>query len=71
MGEIRRIGVVGLGAMGGGIAQLALEAGYDTVGREVKDELARPRRQDRRISSRARSRRASSSRRIATRPSRA
>ena len=37
--EIRTIGVVGLGAMGAGIAQLAVEAGYDTVGREVSDEL--------------------------------
>ena len=37
--EIRKIGVVGLGAMGAGIAQLAIEAGYETVGREVTDEL--------------------------------
>ena len=37
--EIRRIGVVGLGAMGAGIAQLAIEAGYETVGRDVSDEL--------------------------------
>ena len=37
--EIRRIGVVGLGAMGSGIAQLAVEAGYETVGREVSDAL--------------------------------
>jgi 3-hydroxybutyryl-CoA dehydrogenase len=37
--EIRSIGVIGLGAMGAGIAQLAIEAGYDTVGREVTDEL--------------------------------
>ena len=36
---IRRVGVVGLGAMGAGIAQLAVEAGYETVGREVTDEL--------------------------------
>jgi 3-hydroxybutyryl-CoA dehydrogenase len=34
-----KIGVVGLGAMGSGIAQLAIEAGFDTVGREL--ELAR------------------------------
>jgi 3-hydroxybutyryl-CoA dehydrogenase len=34
-----RIGVVGLGAMGSGIAQLAVEAGFETIGREV--ELAR------------------------------
>ena len=37
--EIRRVGVVGLGAMGAGIAQLAMQAGYETVGREVTDEL--------------------------------
>ena len=39
MPEIRSIGVIGLGAMGAGIAQLAIEAGYDTVGREVTVEL--------------------------------
>jgi 3-hydroxybutyryl-CoA dehydrogenase len=37
--EIRTVGVVGLGAMGAGIAQLAIEAGYETIGREVSDEL--------------------------------
>ena len=37
--EIRRVGVVGLGAMGAGIAQLAIEAGFETVGREVSDDL--------------------------------
>ena len=37
--EIRTIGVVGLGSMGAGIAQLAVEAGYATVGREVTSEL--------------------------------
>ena len=36
---IHTIGVVGLGAMGGGIAQLAIEAGYDVVGREVSADL--------------------------------
>jgi 3-hydroxybutyryl-CoA dehydrogenase len=35
-----RIGVVGLGAMGAGIAQLCVEAGFETVGREVTMELA-------------------------------
>ncbi len=39
MTEIRTIGVIGLGAMGGGIAQLAVEAGYQTIGREVTQEL--------------------------------
>jgi 3-hydroxybutyryl-CoA dehydrogenase len=38
--EIGRVGVVGLGAMGAGIAQLCVEAGVDTVGREVSLELA-------------------------------
>jgi len=38
-GEIRRVGVVGLGAMGSGIAQLCVEAGIETVGREVTPEL--------------------------------
>jgi 3-hydroxybutyryl-CoA dehydrogenase len=37
--EIRTVGVVGLGAMGSGIAQLAIEAGYDVVGREVTAEF--------------------------------
>jgi len=31
-----KVGVVGLGAMGAGIAQLAVEAGLDTVGHEVE-----------------------------------
>ena len=34
-----KVGVVGLGTMGAGIAQLCVEAGIDTVGREVTDEL--------------------------------
>jgi len=38
-GEIRRVGVVGLGAMGAGIAQLCIEAAVDTIGREVTAEL--------------------------------
>jgi 3-hydroxybutyryl-CoA dehydrogenase len=37
---IRKVGVVGLGTMGAGIAQLAVEAGFETVGREVTMELA-------------------------------
>jgi 3-hydroxybutyryl-CoA dehydrogenase len=37
--EIHRVGVVGLGAMGAGIAQLAVEAGYETVGREISGGL--------------------------------
>jgi 3-hydroxybutyryl-CoA dehydrogenase len=41
-----KIGVVGLGAMGSGIAQLAVEAGFETIGREVESargETARER----------------------------
>ncbi len=37
--EIRTVGVVGLGAMGAGIAQLAIQAGYKTIGHEITDEL--------------------------------
>ena len=37
--EIQTVGVVGLGAMGSGIAQLCMEAGIETVGREVSLEL--------------------------------
>jgi 3-hydroxybutyryl-CoA dehydrogenase len=37
--EVRKVGVVGLGAMGAGIAQLCIEAGVETVGREVSAEL--------------------------------
>jgi 3-hydroxybutyryl-CoA dehydrogenase len=35
-----KIGVVGLGAMGSGIAQLSIEAGFETIGREVDQERA-------------------------------
>ena len=37
--EIRKVGIVGLGTMGAGIAQISVQAGYETVGREVSDEL--------------------------------
>jgi 3-hydroxybutyryl-CoA dehydrogenase len=37
--EIRKIGIIGLGSMGAGIAQLAVEAGYEAIGREVTAEL--------------------------------
>ena len=33
--EIRTVGIVGLGTMGAGIAQVCVEAGYETVGREL------------------------------------
>jgi 3-hydroxyisobutyrate dehydrogenase-like beta-hydroxyacid dehydrogenase len=38
--KVRKVGVIGLGAMGAGIAQLCIEAGVDTAGREVTLELA-------------------------------
>ena len=37
--ELRRVGVVGLGTMGSGIAQVCVEAGFETVGREVEAGL--------------------------------
>jgi 3-hydroxybutyryl-CoA dehydrogenase len=37
--EIRTVGVVGLGTMGAGIAQVCVEAGIETIGRELTDEL--------------------------------
>jgi 3-hydroxybutyryl-CoA dehydrogenase len=38
--DIRRVGVVGLGTMGAGIAQICVQAGVETAGREVSEELA-------------------------------
>ena len=38
-GEIGRVGVVGLGTMGAGIAQVCAQAGFETVGVEVSEEL--------------------------------
>jgi 3-hydroxybutyryl-CoA dehydrogenase len=38
--EIRKVGVVGLGTMGAGIAQVSVAAGNETVGREAAPELA-------------------------------
>jgi 3-hydroxybutyryl-CoA dehydrogenase len=35
-----KVGVVGLGTMGAGIAQVSVTAGHDTIGREVTEELA-------------------------------
>jgi 3-hydroxybutyryl-CoA dehydrogenase len=37
--EIKKVGVVGCGLMGSGIAQVAAQAGYQTVVREVNDEF--------------------------------
>jgi 3-hydroxybutyryl-CoA dehydrogenase len=36
-----KLGVVGLGAMGAGIAQLGVEAGIETIGRELDEERGR------------------------------
>ena len=39
MAEIKRVGVLGCGLMGSGIAQVAAAAGYETVVREVSDDV--------------------------------
>lgn len=36
--KIRKVGIVGLGIMGGGIAQVAAEAGFETMGQEITEE---------------------------------
>jgi 3-hydroxybutyryl-CoA dehydrogenase len=37
--EIRKVGVVGLGTMGAGIAQVSVQSGFETIGREVEPQL--------------------------------
>ena len=37
--EIRKVGVVGLGMMGAGIAQISVQSGFETIGREVEPQL--------------------------------
>src|SRR4029453_13529129 len=37
--EIKKVGVLGCGLMGAGIAQTAAAAGFETIVREVSDEL--------------------------------
>lgn len=37
--EIQKVGVVGLGTMGAGIAQVSVQSGFETIGREVSAEL--------------------------------
>jgi enoyl-CoA hydratase/3-hydroxyacyl-CoA dehydrogenase len=37
--EIKKVGVVGCGLMGAGIAQVAAQAGYQTIERELNDEM--------------------------------
>src|SRR5262245_36406901 len=38
MAEIKKVGVLGCGLMGHGIAQVAAQAGYDVVVREIDEE---------------------------------
>jgi 3-hydroxybutyryl-CoA dehydrogenase len=38
--DVRRVGVIGLGTMGAGIAQVCIQAGFEVVAREVTPELA-------------------------------
>jgi len=37
--EIKEVGVIGCGLMGAGIAQVAAQAGYKTIVRELNNEL--------------------------------
>src|SRR5260370_20880220 len=37
--EIQRIGIIGVGLMGAGIAEVCARSGYDTLVREINDEL--------------------------------
>ena len=39
MPEIKRVGVLGCGLMGSGIAQVCAQAGYETIVREISDDL--------------------------------
>jgi 3-hydroxybutyryl-CoA dehydrogenase len=39
MGQINKVGVLGAGLMGSGIAQVCAQAGYETIVRELSDDL--------------------------------
>ena len=39
MADVKRVGVLGCGLMGSGIAQVAAAAGYETIVRDVSKEL--------------------------------
>ena len=39
MATIRKVGVLGMGLMGSGIAQVCAQSGYDTVVREISEEM--------------------------------
>ena len=43
--DIRCIGIVGAGLMGGGIAQSAILAGYKVIVRDLKDEICQKTRE--------------------------
>src|SRR5512145_1008757 len=38
--DVKLIGVVGIGQMGGGIVEVCARAGFDVIAREINDELA-------------------------------
>lgn len=37
--EIKTVGIIGIGAMGGGIAQVAAEAGFETIVQDISDDI--------------------------------
>src|SRR2546422_11134056 len=39
MSDVKRVGVLGCGLMGSGIAQVAATAGYETIARDVTKEI--------------------------------
>jgi 3-hydroxybutyryl-CoA dehydrogenase len=39
IGDVKTIGVMGMGVMGAGISQTAIQAGYNVVVRDLKDEI--------------------------------
>ena len=39
MSDVKRVGVLGCGLMGSGIAQVAATAGYETIARDVSKEI--------------------------------
>ena len=67
MAEIRKVGVLGAGLMGHGIAQVAATAGHDVVLRDVDEDASAGASRRSRSSSPARSRRAAPARRTPTR----